>query len=185
MAHIDTCGANLCAESAGNDKRGWYPGEPICTAHGAVDLRWNRNQRKIAKIHAKRPVEGCFSFAMLDGTFTVRQGICGIDDERSRTRSEADWIADHHWTPEQVARAAAQGVAARARLPQAGHSSGRNAAAVGEGLSTGTILQRPTEPPSPAADDGGGAAVPHVGQRQAPFALSAEVAAEVPTSTMP
>lgn len=128
MTHLPTCGANLCAEATGNADRGWYPGEAICTASGAADLRWNKNQRKIAKIHAKRPVEGFFSFAMLDGTFTVGEGICGIDDERSRTRSEAEWIAARHWTPEQVARAVAKGAALLAKSATVGHSSGRNSA---------------------------------------------------------
>ncbi len=73
------CKATLCPLDNSFNQAVWYADEPICSIRGAYRKeKWRKNQRRIAKINSKNPVEGYFTVEYLANLGRVTTKVHGI-----------------------------------------------------------------------------------------------------------
>ena len=75
------CNAPVCPLDNSFISAVWYPDEDICPARQYRREKWRINQRKIAKVHLARKVDGCFTVKALSGIKRVAGGLSGINPE--------------------------------------------------------------------------------------------------------
>lgn len=73
----DGCKAPICPLDSSFAKAVWYVDEPFCVARKFRRAKWRIVQRKIAKVHLRRPVIGFFTVSALENIRRVAGGICG------------------------------------------------------------------------------------------------------------
>jgi hypothetical protein len=73
------CKAPLCPLDNSFTKAVWYGDEPICSIRSTYTKeRWHKNQKKIAKVNAQKPVEGYFTVEYLSNLGRVTSKVHGI-----------------------------------------------------------------------------------------------------------
>ena len=96
------CDAPLCPLDSDSLKNGiWYPDEEICKYQKVNQLEWIKRQRKLSE---KAQFGFYFTYEMLNHKFIIRNGIKGLDPNRTESQEQADlkkWFSLHPETKEQ------------------------------------------------------------------------------------
>jgi len=96
------CDASLCPLDSDSLKNGiWYPDEEICKYQEVNQLEWIKRQRKLSE---KAQFGFYFTYEMLNHKFIIRNGIKGLDPNRTESQEQADlkkWFSLHPETKEQ------------------------------------------------------------------------------------
>ena len=99
---FEKCDAPLCPLDSDSLKNGiWYPDEEICKYQEVNQLEWIKRQRKLSE---KAQFGFYFTYEMLNHKFIIRNGIKGLDPNRTESQEQADlkkWFSLHPETKEQ------------------------------------------------------------------------------------
>ena len=99
---FEKCDAPLCPLDSDSLKNGiWYPDEEICKYQEVNQLDWIKRQRKLSE---KAQFGFYFTYEMLNHKFIIRNGIKGLDPNRTESQEQVDlkkWFSLHPETKEQ------------------------------------------------------------------------------------
>ena len=99
---FEKCDAPLCPLDSDSFKNSiWYPDEEICKYQKVNQLEWIKRQRKLSE---KAQFGFYFTYEMLNHKFIIRNGIKGLDPNRTESQEQADlkkWFSLHPETKEQ------------------------------------------------------------------------------------